>query len=165
MKKELLKRTIQNLKDEYTRNHEVMEEAENEQLLNDIAELEKMLNEYEQTDDYKIVVLNGDHWLDENGNKYKWIESNSLFFNLVDYNYYTTVDRLTDDKIAVELATATVIDEMYVDGHDKTILSERTIIDGKLVSEEIVSWYFGMPDPKLTNEYSKNRKLKAEYEI
>lgn len=43
MKKELLKRTIQNLKDEYTRNHEVMEEAENEQLLNDIAELEKLL--------------------------------------------------------------------------------------------------------------------------
>jgi len=45
MNKELLKRTIQNLKDEYIRNHEVMEEADCQQLLEDINSLNELLDE------------------------------------------------------------------------------------------------------------------------
>lgn len=111
----------------------------------------------------KTLKLNGNYWFDENGSKYKWLEDNKLFFNEEDYKYYTTVDRLSEDVIAVELATGTIINEIYADGYDRTFIMECTLADGDTKTEEVVGWYFGKPDPKLTNEYSNNRKLKAEY--
>ena len=113
----------------------------------------------------KTIRLYGDDWLDENDCKYKWIEDSKMFFNVDDYKYYTTVDRLAENKIVVKPATATIIDEMYVDGYDKTVLTERVIIDGDVKSEEIVSWYFGPPSKQTTYDFNKNRRLKAEYDV
>ena len=42
----LLRRTIQNLKDEYDRNHEFMEDHERLQLIDDINDLIKLLDTY-----------------------------------------------------------------------------------------------------------------------
>ena len=60
MNKELLKRTIQNLKDEYIRNHEVMEEADCQQLLEDMESLTKMMvgaRTYPAPDHDRIDIL------------------------------------------------------------------------------------------------------------
>ena len=113
----------------------------------------------------KMLKLNGNYWLDTDGNKYKWLEDCKLFFNEEDHCYYTTVDRLAENVIAVELAAGTIINEIYADGYDRTFIMECTLIDGVVKTEEVISWYYGGPDPKLTAEYSESRSLKAVYEI
>ena len=113
----------------------------------------------------KTLKRNDSYWLDEMGDKYKYLKDEGMFFNLTSCEHFKTIDIIDGDELVVEIAQGPKIVEMYMEEYDRTILTEYIFVDGILRSEEIVSWYFGPPTKQTTFDFSRNRKLKAVYEI
>lgn len=164
---ELLKRIRYNLKAMYNCNHEFLEQTERVQLLEDIITVEQLLDNcaYEEALIKNSIILRrfGSHWLDEDDVEYQWFDDCDCFYNCNDGKFYMVKSRLDDDRIAVAVAQKTYILPMYADHYDITFLMEHVIVDGIVKSNEVVSWYHGRPDEELTEEYSEDRRLKAEF--
>jgi len=103
-------------------------------------------------------------WLDEDNVQYGWLDDCQCFVSNENYKYYMVKERIDDDNTTVVLAQCTPVIEIFQENYDMTFLMEETIIDGELRSSEVISWYYGKPNPEDTAYFSKERKLIAKYD-